>query len=108
MDKSIPSQSKSTNFDFAEFQNVSDQIFKAHSNFFCLLIRFYENIFHFQDPQFPIYVALAVVFVTVFITLITWFCKKGSRRQSVLICGPCDSGKTLLFSQLLHKTKVRF
>ena len=24
MDKSIPSQSKSTNFDFAEFQNVSD------------------------------------------------------------------------------------
>jgi len=79
MEKSIPSQSKSLNFDFAEFQN---------------------------DPQFPIYVALAVVFVTVFISLVTWFCKKGSRRQAVLICGPCDSGKTLLFSQLLHKTKV--
>ena len=77
--KLVPLQSKYTDFDFAELQN---------------------------DPQFPIYVALAVIFVTVFISLTTLLCKKGSRRQAVLICGPCDSGKTLLFSQLLHKTKI--
>jgi len=79
MEKTVPLEPKSSNFDFTEFQN---------------------------DPQFPIFVALAVVFVTVLISLIVWFLKKGSRRQAVLICGPCDSGKTLLFSQLLHKTKV--
>ena len=29
-----------------------------------------------------------------------------SRRQAVLICGPCDSGKTLLFSKMTNKTMV--
>ena len=29
-----------------------------------------------------------------------------SRRQAVLICGPCDSGKTLLFYKLTNKTMV--
>lgn len=77
--KSTPVKPKSINFDFAEFQN---------------------------DPQFPIFVAIAVVFVTLFIFLILWYLKKGSRRQAVLICGPCDSGKTLLFSQMLNKSKV--
>lgn len=79
LEKSSPPKPKLANFDFAEFQN---------------------------DPQFPIFVAIAVVLATAFIFLILWYLKKGSRRQAVLICGPCDSGKTLLFSQMLNNTKV--
>jgi len=70
---------KSGKFDFTEFQN---------------------------DPQFPIFVAIAVVFVSILLALVLWFMKRGSRRQAVLICGPCDAGKTLLFSRLLHKANV--
>ena len=29
-----------------------------------------------------------------------------SRRQAILICGPCDSGKTLLFYKMMNKTTV--
>ena len=29
-----------------------------------------------------------------------------SRRQAVLICGPCDSGKTLFFYKMMNKTTV--
>lgn len=59
-----------------------------------------------EDPQFPIYVALAVVAVTIFILLFSYLFKKGKKSRTVLLCGPCDSGKTLLFSQLLHHTKA--
>ena len=55
----------------------------------------------------PLFVTIAVLAVTFLIILVAYFLNKGKKRKAILICGPCDAGKTQLFSQLLYSKEVR-
>ncbi|XP_031631868.1 signal recognition particle receptor subunit beta [Contarinia nasturtii] len=48
----------------------------------------------------PVYIALFVVLIS--IVLFFLWKKKSQKRTDLLLTGLCESGKTLLFSQLLH------
>jgi signal recognition particle receptor subunit beta len=61
----------------------------------------------FQDPQFPVYVAIAIVAVTILFLLIAFLSRRGKRRRTLVICGPSDAGKTVLFAQLVYKKPVQ-
>ncbi|XP_069677188.1 signal recognition particle receptor subunit beta [Periplaneta americana] len=59
-----------------------------------------------DDPQvLGIIIAIFVVLITV-VVFVLWRRKKAARR-GILIMGLSDSGKTLLFSQLLHNKYVQ-
>ncbi len=68
--------------------------------FFC----YFQRCCSFQDPQFPIYVAIAVVGITLILLLLSYLLKRGKKGRAVLICGPCEAGKSLFFTQLVHRT----
>jgi len=54
-----------------------------------------------QDPQIVgILVAIVVVFVTILLLLRQ---RSQNKRQGILLLGICDSGKTLIFSRLIHQ-----
>ncbi|TRY79164.1 hypothetical protein TCAL_08331 [Tigriopus californicus] len=55
------------------------------------------------DPQA---VYTGVIFGLITLALIFVFTRKRSRGSTLLICGPCESGKTCLFGQLLHKKQL--
>jgi len=55
-----------------------------------------------SNQQMPLFVTIAVLAVTFLIILVAYFLNKGKKRKAILICGPCDAGKTQLFSQLLY------
>lgn len=61
-----------------------------------------SNFAYFQHQQMPLYVTIAVLVITFLIILVAYVFNKGKKRKAVLICGPCDAGKTQLFSQLLY------
>ena len=65
-----------------------------------------KKINFLQDPEFPVYVAVAVVGITVLIILFAFLFRRGKKGRSILICGPCEAGKTQLFGQLLYKKPV--
>ena len=90
---------KSETFSFEMFQSVSFFI-QSH------LINFKTNR-HFQNQQMPLFVTIAVLVITFLIILIAYVLNKGKKRKAILICGPCDAGKTQLFSQLLYAKEVR-
>ncbi|XP_055310583.1 signal recognition particle receptor subunit beta [Sitodiplosis mosellana] len=50
----------------------------------------------------PVYIALFVVLIS--IVLFFLWKKKSQKRTDLLLTGLCESGKTLLFSQLVHNT----
>lgn len=47
-----------------------------------------------------------VIFGLITLVIIYIFTRKRARGNTLLICGPCESGKTCLFGQLLHKKSV--
>ena len=53
-----------------------------------------------------IVITLSIIGFTVFLFLILTVFRRGKKRRSILICGPSDSGKTLLFSQLVHGKQI--
>ncbi|KAJ8320027.1 hypothetical protein KUTeg_001614 [Tegillarca granosa] len=54
-----------------------------------------------QDPTvLGVLVAVGVVFLT--LVLFLCFSRRGNKRSGVLLLGPCDSGKTLMFTRLVH------
>ena len=55
-----------------------------------------------------IYVSLAVIGLTILIFLLVVLLRRGKKRRAILICGPSDSGKTVLFSQLVHGKQVGY
>lgn len=55
-----------------------------------------------QNQQLPLYVTLAVLAITFIIILVVFVLNKSKKGRSILICGPCDAGKTQLFSNLLY------
>ena len=52
------------------------------------------------------YIAIAVIGLTFLVFLFSILLKRGKKGRAILICGPSDSGKSLLFSQLVHRKKV--
>lgn len=42
-----------------------------------------------------------------FVVLIALYKRKKSSRRGILLTGLCDSGKTLIFSQLIHSKYVQ-
>nr|CAD7206682.1 unnamed protein product [Timema douglasi] len=63
------------------------------------------NFLRFDDTQtLGIIVAIGVILLTL-IVFVVWRSRKQSRR-GVLLVGLCDSGKTLLFTRLLHEKFV--
>lgn len=51
-------------------------------------------------------ITLSVIGFTILLFLLLVLFRKGKKKRTVLICGPSDSGKTLLFSQLVHGKQV--
>jgi len=64
--------------------------------------------FDFQDDAVSrhAFVIGIVVGLVTLLLLYVWT-RKRTKRTTVLIAGPCDSGKTLMFSQLLHGKPVQ-
>ena len=56
----------------------------------------------------PIYITVAVIGFTILIFILLFLLRRGSKRRAILICGPSDSGKTILFSQLVYGKQVCF
>ena len=56
----------------------------------------------------PIYITFAVIGFTILIFILLFLLRRGSKRRAILICGPSDSGKTILFSQLVYGKQVCF
>ncbi|XP_021955589.1 signal recognition particle receptor subunit beta [Folsomia candida] len=48
-----------------------------------------------------------VAFILIFLTLVYLWTRKGRRGRAVLIVGPCEAGKTVLFSKLLGGPTVQ-
>jgi len=59
-----------------------------------------------HDNNMSIVITLSIIGFTVFLFLILTVFRRGKKRRSILICGPSDSGKTLLFSQLVHGKQI--
>ena len=53
-----------------------------------------------------IYIAIGIGIIMFLIFLFAILFKRGKKGRAILICGPSDSGKSLLFSQLVHRKKV--
>lgn len=55
-----------------------------------------------NDPKYVTLLSLAVLLITI---VIFWcLSRRRSSRRSILLTGLCDSGKTLLFSRIIHST----
>lgn len=52
-----------------------------------------------------IFIAVFVIVIT--LVLIVLYKRRKSSRQGILLTGICDSGKTLLFSQLIHNKHIQ-
>jgi len=59
-----------------------------------------------NDNQMPIYITFAVIGFTILIFILLFLLRRGSKRRAILICGPSDSGKTILFSQLVYGKQI--
>jgi len=66
------------------------------------LLKYVEHGLNTQDPTVIGILVAVVVGVLTFLLLV--LCGGSNKRRGVLICGLCDSGKTLLFSRLVNKT----
>jgi len=59
-----------------------------------------------MDNSMSTYIAIAVIGLTFLVFLFAILLKRGKKGRAILICGPSDSGKSLLFSQLVHRKKI--
>nr|XP_054769031.1 signal recognition particle receptor subunit beta-like [Lytechinus pictus] len=69
---------------------------------------YFENVKSEVSKQDPIILGVAVAIIVILFTMVLLRLFRGSRnnRRSVLVLGLCESGKTLLYSRLVHKKAI--
>ncbi|XP_041480091.1 signal recognition particle receptor subunit beta-like [Lytechinus variegatus] len=69
---------------------------------------YFENVKSEVSKQDPIILGVAVAIIVILFTIVLLRLFRGSRnnRRSVLVLGLCESGKTLLYSRLVHKKAI--
>ncbi|XP_045474711.1 signal recognition particle receptor subunit beta [Harmonia axyridis] len=58
-----------------------------------------------MDDNQPIFIAVLIVLITIVFYLI--YKRSKTTRRSILLTGICDSGKTVIFSQLIHQKDIQ-